>query len=100
MNRDVLDALLICIIVFAVLMMGYVIYLAKSQSTECSRSPLIYSAKQLEKSNNAKVTCTCYADKPGSPGMRFDSEGIYPIEKEITNTTTQFKFPDINFTVE
>ena len=67
-RREIFDWIFIILI----LIIGiYLIWFTRSETNKCTRNPITYGIKQLEKSNDATISCSCLAHGEKINGFTF-----------------------------
>ena len=69
----------------------------KTEGARCIKNPLIYGSEQLKMKNNAEFNCICTLNKPNSPLVIFNSEGMIV---DSQNGEVMDDFDRSNFTLE
>ncbi len=57
-----LDIILIIVMCFNLIAIGYASYYFTQENLQCTESPLTYGLKHLRASGNRNLTCTCLID--------------------------------------
>lgn len=85
MKQVTINYILMTLMLFSLIMLGYIYNVAKSEGGQCQLSPLIYGVDKLSESNNADLTCICSLDKPNSDQIFVSRKNMSVIERERTS---------------
>ena len=83
------NRVLISVLIFNIILIGFVAFFMNRAIDECLGDPLLYGAEKLSKLNNAEFSCSCSLNKPNSPLIFFDSKNM---SVEYPNDVGKFNF--------
>ena len=67
------------LLVVVIILLFIVLFEFWFRGGKCVLNPTKYFIETLGEANDAYVSCSCMANKPGNPGMNFDSRGAIEI---------------------
>jgi len=79
---------------FCIILLVRNVSLLKTDGGQCLENPLVYGSEQLKMRNNAEFNCVCTVDKPNSPLIIFNSEGMV-VEFQSKEQTDVFDWGNI-----
>lgn len=63
------------LLIVVIILLSIVMFEFWFRGGKCIINPTKYFIENLAEANQASVSCSCIANKPGNPGINFDSDG-------------------------